>query len=86
VTAFAEGFDVTPLELGSLRGVQDPHTRRVAFFGHPLWRLDQGFWVPAQVEAADVARRDHGATAVQAFDLHTLTRWAHNVIAWLVSS
>lgn len=86
VTAFAEAFDVTPLELGSLWGVQDRRTRRVAFFGHPLWRLDQGYWVSAQVEAADRARRDYGASAVQPFDLHTLTRWAHNVIAWLVSA
>jgi DEAD/DEAH box helicase domain-containing protein len=85
VTAFAEAFDVTPLELGSLWGVQDAHTRRVAFLGHPLWRLDQAYWVSAQVEAADLARREHGATSVQPFDLHTLTRWAHNVIAWLVS-
>jgi DEAD/DEAH box helicase domain-containing protein len=86
VAAFAEAFNVKPLDLDSLWGVQEPRTRKVAFFGHPLWRLDQAHWVAPQVKAADLARTSYDASAVQAFDLHTLTRWGHNVIAWLAST
>ena len=38
-----------------------------------------------QVIAADVAKADHGASSVRAFDLRTLVQYPQNVIAWLVN-
>jgi DEAD/DEAH box helicase domain-containing protein len=84
VTAFADGFGLVPLSIGDLWGVRDEQSGRVAFFGHPLWRLDQPFWVEPQVIAGEFARIDHGASEVRAFDLYTLTRFPQDIAAWLV--
>jgi DEAD/DEAH box helicase domain-containing protein len=84
VRAFAEGFALAPLRLGELSGAKGEESGRVAFFGHPLWRLDEPYWVEQQVIASELARRDHQATDVRAFDLHTLLRFPQDVAAWLV--
>jgi DEAD/DEAH box helicase domain-containing protein len=81
---FARAFDVETMPVADLWAAIDPTTRRLAFFGHPLWRLDEAYYVPEQAEAYDAAMREHAPTEVKAFDLFTLTRWPQNVFAWLI--
>jgi DEAD/DEAH box helicase domain-containing protein len=84
VHTFATAFNVVPLHLGELWGAVEESTGRVAIFGHPLWRRDEAYWVDEQVDAADLAIQNHGATEVAAFDLHVLGRAPQNVFAWMI--
>ena len=81
--AFAEAFQTRALSLEGLPAVIDDSTKRLAFFGHPLWRLDDAYHSEAQILAMDAAHNGLGATEVKAFDLYTLTRWPQDVFAWL---
>jgi DEAD/DEAH box helicase domain-containing protein len=85
VQAFARAFDLSPIELDALWGAADATTGRVAILGHPLWRQDEPFWVDEQVIAADIAKAEHGARDIRAFDLRTLIQHPQDVIAWLVN-
>ena len=69
---------------GSLQGVVSHETKRAVFFGHPLWRLDEPYFVDAQEEALDQARTHPAVGEVQAFDLWTLRRNPATVFQWLV--
>ena len=81
--SFAEAFDLEPLELGELWGAREGGGDRVAFFGHPLWRLDEGYFT-AQQTRAQAAAKATGASTVSAFDLLSLSRVPQNAFAWLV--
>jgi DEAD/DEAH box helicase domain-containing protein len=83
VRSFTEAFDLEPLELGELWGARDGGSTRVAFFGHPLWRLDEGYFT-AQQTRAQAAAKQGGAANVGAFDLLSLARVPQNIFAWLV--
>jgi acetyl-CoA acetyltransferase len=82
-TAFAEAFGLDLLETGALRAAHDPTTGRIAFFGHPLWRLDQAYYTAEQARAHADAKKATSAD-VRAFDLMTLARAPQNIFAWLV--
>jgi DEAD/DEAH box helicase domain-containing protein len=82
VGAFAEAFRLEePKLLGDLWSVRNSATGRVAFFGHPLWRLDLTYFVDPQIDALDLAQVEGGE--VRPFDLFTLARFPQNVFAWL---
>ena len=81
--AFAKAFDVTVTELDGLWGAQDDQSGRIAFFGHPLWRLDEAYFTAEQAKAHAAAKAINGD--VRAFDLLTLARVPQNVFAWMVS-
>lgn len=85
VQNFAEAFHLIPMALGPLHGAMDVMTGRVAFFGHPLWRLDEDYWLEEQVEARDAAAGMSAVREIGAFDLLTLLRYPQNVVSWLVS-
>ena len=85
VSAFAGAFGLEPLSLGILRGAYDPETRRAAIFSHPLWRRDDAFWVEEQVEAADQVAAEREVSAIEMFDLLTLTRYPSVPAAWLTA-
>jgi DEAD/DEAH box helicase domain-containing protein len=80
----AEAFGLQAVQLDELWGLIEPASRRVAFFGHPLWRLDEAYFTPQQAAAVHIARTQHEAIAVQAFDLLSATRWPQNAYAWLM--
>ena len=84
VVTFAGGFALTPISLGNLWGAKEERSGRVAFFGHPLWRLDTAYWVEDQVIASELASLNHGASHVRAFDLYTLLHFPQEVAKWLV--
>jgi DEAD/DEAH box helicase domain-containing protein len=64
--------DLERVQLGPLWGVSSAARGRAVFFGHPLWRLDQAYFVDAQRAAVDAARR-LGVEA-RPIDLFTLRR------------
>jgi DEAD/DEAH box helicase domain-containing protein len=82
--AFVEAFDLEPIDVGDLTGAQDRETGRIAFFGHPLWRLDEAYYTEEQARAHAAAAKTTSAP-VRAFDLMTLARVPQNVFAWLAN-
>ncbi len=82
-TAFVNAFDLEALEADVLMAARDPASGRVAFFGHPLWRLDEGYYTEEQARAHGAAKKVTSAS-VRAFDLATLARAPQNIFAWLV--
>jgi DEAD/DEAH box helicase domain-containing protein len=57
VAAFRPALeDLQLVQLGPLWGAHSPNRGRAVFFGHPLWRLDEPYFVDAQVDALDAAR------------------------------
>lgn len=85
VDGFAKAFGVRPTPLGVLWGAQDPHTGRVAFFGHPLWRTHVGDFTEAQANALVTAEAG-GASEVRAWDLYTLSRRPDEVYTWMATA
>ena len=81
---FAEAFDLERLDLGGLTGARDKKGTKVAFFGHPLWRLDEAYFTSEQARAQAAAKK-LAPSEVRAFDLLTLARTPQNIFAWLVS-
>jgi DEAD/DEAH box helicase domain-containing protein len=83
VAAFGQAVtDLQPVRLGELWGVWSESKARAAFFGHPLWRLDEAFHVDPQIDAADAAV---GLGAKPgAFDLYSLRRAPQGAFRWLV--
>ncbi len=59
---------------------------RIAFFGHPLWCVDNDFFNGPQSEADAAASVDHGSSEVRAFDARALVTEPHNVWGWLHGS
>ena len=64
--------------------VSAPERRRVAMFGHPLWRHDPRWYTEAQAIAADTAHDSLDATETSAFSLLQLTRKPYEPFVWLV--
>jgi DEAD/DEAH box helicase domain-containing protein len=86
VAGFREGEAVAleAVEVAGLPAVIETSRRRIAFFGHPLWRLEPSYFVAQQVEAEDEAREALGASKVKAFDLYSLAREPYKAFTWLV--
>jgi DEAD/DEAH box helicase domain-containing protein len=84
VSSFVKAFDLQQIALGDLIGARDPASQRIAFFGHPLWRVDEAYYTSEQSRAQALAKKETTAE-VRAFDLMTLARASQNVFAWLVS-
>jgi len=87
VKAFVEAFapaldDLQPVRLEGLWSAHSPAQGRAVFFGHPLWRLDEGYHVDAQIDAMDAAR-ELGAEP-RASDLYLLRRRPQSAFQWLV--
>jgi DEAD/DEAH box helicase domain-containing protein len=82
--AFTQAFELEQVAAGPLCGARDEESGRVAFFGHPLWRLDAAYFTEEQAEA-QAATLKSGASESRAFDLLTLARAPQNVFAWLVA-
>jgi DEAD/DEAH box helicase domain-containing protein len=83
---FAAAFELEAFELPALWAAREPSTGRAAVFGHPLWRLDEAFFVDDQVDAIDAARGMPEVTAARAFDLYRLRRAPQEAFTWLVAS
>ena len=84
VSAFGPALpDLETVQLGELWGAQSRSRGRAAYFGHPLWRLDEAFHVDEQIDAADAAK-GAGASETRAFDLYSLRRAPQNAFRWLV--
>jgi DEAD/DEAH box helicase domain-containing protein len=82
--SFTKAFGLTEVAVGPLRGATDQASGRIAFFSHPLWRLDTAYFTTEQA-AAHAAALKLGASEARAFDLLTLARTPQNVFAWLVA-
>ena len=68
---------------GELHGVYAPPARRVALFGHPLWRSQPKYLVDPQQIAASRVRENHNVDVIRFFDIATLQRYPARVYAWL---
>ena len=86
VAAFGEHTDFERIMAGDLNGVATPLSRRVAVFGHPLWRSDPEYFVEAQRTADSLVRAKWSIKEVRFFDLATLQRHPAKVFAWLQPS
>jgi DEAD/DEAH box helicase domain-containing protein len=86
LAAFCDGFGFRREVVGGLHAAQHPASKRVALFGHPLWRHDEAFWVEEQAEAAEEARSRLGASEVAARDLMELIRWPGAAATWLYAA
>jgi len=82
VATFASSFSVESAQLGDLWAVHDSNTSRTAFFGHPLWRLDENYFTGEQASALLDAQTQMGGQ-VRAFDLYSLSRQPAKIHAWL---
>jgi DEAD/DEAH box helicase domain-containing protein len=74
---------VEAFERAGLHGVFEPRGRRAVVFGHPLWRVSPDGYGPQLAEAVAEVEADFRASAVQAFDLFTLTRNPGAPLSWL---
>jgi DEAD/DEAH box helicase domain-containing protein len=83
-STLAKAFGLTEVSVGPLCGAMDEASTRVAFFSHPLWRLDAAYFTTEQAQAHAAALK-LGASEARAFDLLTLARAPQNVFAWLVA-
>jgi DEAD/DEAH box helicase domain-containing protein len=86
--AFVDGFrDAIPTlkveQVGRLPALVNSGPRRIAFFGHPLWRRDPHYYTGEQAAADGIALEDLHASDVKAFDIYTLSRDPYQVFAWL---
>ena len=88
--AFMDSFGKTVRlhrsEFGPLPAILNPETRRLALFGHPLWRTEPEYWEAEQVLTSERGREESGAQQVRAFDFLALARRPMDVFAWLVSA
>jgi DEAD/DEAH box helicase domain-containing protein len=84
VVGFREALALEAVEVAGLPAVLATDRRRVAFFGHPLWRPEPTYFVAQQVEAEDEALEALSASEVRAFDLYSLAREPYKTFAWLV--
>ncbi|MFC1985742.1 DEAD/DEAH box helicase [Chloroflexota bacterium] len=82
VETFCRAFRLEPIILNQLWGALDREKGRVAFFGHPLWRLERVFYTEQQVLAEEAVISDYQAEA-KAFDLWSLSRKPTPVFKWL---
>jgi DEAD/DEAH box helicase domain-containing protein len=86
VAAFKPALpDLEKVRLGELWGARSESIGRVAFFGHPLWRLDEPYHLDPQTNAIDTAKKELGADA-RAFDLYSLRRTPQAAFRWLVDT
>ncbi len=84
VAGFREALPLEAIEVGGLPAVLASDRRRVAVFGHPLWRPEPTYFVAQQVDAEDEARGAYGASEARAFDLYSLAREPYKTFTWLV--
>jgi DEAD/DEAH box helicase domain-containing protein len=86
VERFVKGFGqgLRAVEVGGLWAATSEQTGHTAFFGHPLWRLDEAFWVDEQIDAAEAIVSD--GREAGAFDLYSLARTPQDAFRWLVAS
>ena len=81
--AFGGSPQCEHITAGELHGVHAPTVRRVALFGHPLWRPQPEYFVDRQQTAESRVRENHNIDAIQFFDIATLQRYPARVFAWL---
>jgi DEAD/DEAH box helicase domain-containing protein len=86
VSAFREAIPLQAVEVGQLPAVFAPARRRLAFFGHPLWRLEPIYYGEEQVEAEDAARETFQASETKAFDIYSLGRKPFDMYTWLAQA
>jgi DEAD/DEAH box helicase domain-containing protein len=82
---FGEGLALEALDIAGLPAVFARESGRLAFFGHPLWRLEPSYYVEEQVEAEDIARERLRASESKAFDVYFLARQPYAIFTWLAS-
>lgn len=86
VEQFAQAFGHEAIVLPGLMGALERTTGRMAVFGHPLWRLDEAYWVEEQLDALDAARAMGEVSEAAALDLYRLRRAPQEASAWLVQA
>jgi len=83
---FVDAFKYPGLRVDTAAGltcVLAPDRGRAVVVGHPLWRRDEGYWRPEQVEARDAL--PDGIDEVRMTDSFEMRRAPQNVYTWLVS-
>ena len=83
VAGFRDALAIEAVEVAGLPAVLEAEGKRLAFFGHPLWRLDPRYYTEQQAEAEDSARAVFAAHEARAFDTYSLGREPYKVFAWL---
>ena len=81
-TALARAFELDVEDAGQLLAIRDSRSGRAAVLGHPLWPIEDGAWLPEQVDAV---RALGGGSSVGMFDLYTARRWPEHIVVWLDS-
>lgn len=83
---FVEAFAYPGLRVEIAAGlvcVVAPDRRRAVVVGHPLWRRDEDYWLPEQVDARDSL--PDGIDEVRMTDPFEMRRAPQNIYTWLVS-